>query len=240
VPAIHLRLSAILLSALVIAAPVAAPAAGKARPAPAHVARDWSKTVVATPEGGFRMGNPAARMKLVEYGSLTCSHCADFARTGVPSLISQYVKTGKASYEYRNFVLNGIDVTATLLARCAGPSRFFGMTETLYATQREWVKRFTSLSQADKDSLKALTDSERLVRMGELGGLTAVAARYGVAAPRAAKCLSDKVALDRLGTMAEKASALGVQGTPTFLLNGQNIGTHDWTSLEPVLRRHAA
>ena len=115
----------ILLGLAIIASahPSAAPAAPAANARPA--ARDWSHTVVATAEGGFRMGNPAAKVKLVEYGSLTCGHCANFARAGVASLVGTYVRSGKVSYEYRNFILNGLDVAASLVARCGGASRFF-------------------------------------------------------------------------------------------------------------------
>ena len=76
-----------------------APAANRRKPAP----RDWSRTVAATPEGGFRMGNPNAKVKLVEYGSLACPHCRHFEETGYKPLVQQYVRTGRVSYEFRNF-----------------------------------------------------------------------------------------------------------------------------------------
>jgi protein-disulfide isomerase len=221
----------------------ASTAVADARPAPkvaskpVSIAPDWSKVVSTTPEGGFRMGKATAPVKLVEYGSLTCSHCADFARDGVPPLIANYVKTGKVSYEYRNYVLNGIDVTASLLTRCAGPKGFFGMAETLYSTQASWMGKVTALPTAEKDKLKALPEGDRLDRIAEIAGLIEVAGRYGVPAPRAHACAKDQAAFDRLGTMAEAAEALGVQGTPTFLLNGQNVGTQNWQTLEPMLQR---
>ena len=216
---------------------VAPQATGKPTAQRAGTVKDWSATVVATPEGGFRMGNAAAKVKLVEYGSLTCSHCGHFARDGVPTLIANYVKSGTVSYEYRNYVLNGIDVTATLLARCGGSKHFFGMADALYASQPQWVGKFSGLPAAEKDKLKALPEGARLARIAELGGLIELAGRHGVTPARARACLTDSAALDRLGTMAEAADALGVVGTPTFFLNGQNIGTHTWATLQPVLRR---
>jgi protein-disulfide isomerase len=215
------------------------------RPAPAHAAhpaarppvlRDWTRIVVATPEGGFRMGNPSARVKLVEYGSLTCPHCAAFAREGETALVQNYVKAGRVSYEYRNYVLNGIDVVASLLARCSGPSGFFPMAQTLYATQQEWIGRISGLPQAQKDQLKAMPEAQRLVRLGELGGLTQVAARYGVAPARARQCLADKAGLDRLGKMVEAAGAMGVDSTPTFFINGVNANANTWSAIEPLIR----
>ena len=88
--------------AALIAVPVApAAAAGKAAPK-AAAARDWSRTVAVTPEGGFRMGNPAAHVKVVEYGSLACPHCRHFEETGYRPLVQKYVRTGQVSYEFRN------------------------------------------------------------------------------------------------------------------------------------------
>jgi protein-disulfide isomerase len=213
------------------AAPAAAPA-GTAGPA----ARDWSRTVVATPEGGFRMGNPAAKVRLVEYGSLTCGHCANFAKAGMASLVGTYVRSGKVSYEYRNFILNGLDVAATLVARCGGPGRFFPVADQLYATQGQWMGRVGSLTAAQKAQMNALPENQRLGRMAELVGLTRIAAQHGIGPVQAKHCLADKAAFERLGKIVEAGHALGVDGTPTFFFNGANIGTHTWATLEPILR----
>jgi protein-disulfide isomerase len=211
--------------------------AAPARRAAGPAARDWSRIVVATPEGGFRMGNPAARVKLVEYGSLTCPHCAAFSQTGTPALVASYVRSGKVSYEFRNFVLNGIDVSASLLARCAPPARFFQLVETLYATQPDWVGRIADLPEGQKDALRALPEGQRLSRMADIGGLTEVAARYGVPAARGRQCLADKAGFDRLGRMYEAAQAKGVSGTPTFFVNGVRVDGIGWADVEPALRR---
>ena len=98
------------------------------------------------------MGNPAAKVKLVEYGSLTCGHCATFAKAGMAPLVGTYVRSGKVSYEYRNFVLNGLDVAATLVARCGGPGRFFPVADTLYATQDQWMGRVSDLTDGPEGS----------------------------------------------------------------------------------------
>ena len=216
-----------------------APAADAAPARRAPAGTDWARTVVATPEGGFRMGNPAAKVKLVEYGSLTCGHCAAFAKEGMGSLVGSYVKSGKVSYEYRNFVLNGLDVAATLVARCGGPSRFFVVADKLYATQPRWMGRVSALTAQQKAQLNALPEGQRLGRLADTVGLTALAAQHGIAPAQAKRCLEDPAAVDRLGKMAEAAGALGVAGTPTFLLNGVNIGTQTWATLEPILRESA-
>jgi len=217
-------------ASLSIGSPAAAPKRGAA-------AADWTRTVVATPQGGFRMGNPNARVKLVEYGSLTCPHCRHFAETGVKPLLAGYVKTGKVSYEFRNMVLNGVDVAATLVARCGGAPKFFGMADDLYRTQRTWVGKIGSLSDADKAALEKLPDGARLARIAEYGGIIAIAQRRGIAPARAKACAANGAAFERLGKMYEAALALGVTGTPTFFVNGNKVDGVEWSDLEPALRK---
>ena len=67
------------------------------KPVPAPADGDWTKLVVPTPAGGFMMGNPAAKLHLIEYGALSCPHCKHFDESGVGPLIDNYVKTGKVS-----------------------------------------------------------------------------------------------------------------------------------------------
>jgi protein-disulfide isomerase len=232
-----MRAAAFLLLAGAAAAMPAAAAAPAGRAAQARA--DWSRTVVATPEGGFRMGNPAAKVRLVEYGSLTCGHCANFAKAGMESLVGTYVRSGKVSYEYRSYILNGLDVAATLVARCGGPARFFPVADKLYATQGQWMGRITDLTEAQKAQLNALPENQRLARVAEFAGIPQLAAQHGIAASQSRRCLSDQAALDRLAKISEAAEAQGVQGTPTFLLNDGNIGSHTWATLEPILREAA-
>ena len=229
----------LLLAVLAAGAMVFPAAVAPAQQAQQTAQRDWTRNVVQTPEGGFRMGNPEARVKVVEYLSLTCSHCATFAQNGAPALIRDYVRTGRASLEYRNFVLNGVDVTASLLARCGGTARFFPIAGELLATQPNWMGRVDGLTQAERNQLNALPSGERLAPLAEMIGLTAVAARHGVSAAQARRCLTDEAGLDRLGEMARSASALGINGTPTFLINGARVEVNDWARLEPLIRAAA-
>ena len=223
--------------ALALAAAVPAVAFAIAAPAAAPARQDWAQVVTATPAGGFRLGNPAAPMKLVEYGSMTCPHCAAFAEQGYPKLLAGPIRSGRLSYEFRNLVLNPFDMAAALLARCAGPSKFFPLTDQLYRTQAQWTARFTAMSAADYEALNALPEQQRLQRIAEVGGLAGTAARYGVTPRQAAACLADPagtrrlVELRRLGLEVDK-----VPGTPGFLLNGRLLsGVGDWASLEPRL-----
>lgn len=199
-------------------------------------ARDWTKTVVATPQGGFRMGNPAARVKLMEYGSLTCPHCADFSKSASTPMAAM-IRSGKLSFEFRNYVLNGADVTASLIARCGGPGKFFPIVERMYASQPQWMARLESMTPAQQSSLQSLSAAERFERIADIGGLTRIGAASGIAPQQAKKCLADEASLQRLADMYEAASALGVDGTPTFFINGAKVQAHDWEELEPLIRK---
>ena len=226
----------LLFAAMVTAAALTAATAAAAPHKKAVAARDWTKTVVATPQGGFRMGNPAAKVKLVEYGSLTCPHCADFSRSSAAPMAAM-VRSGKLSFEFRNYVLNGVDITASLIARCGGPGKFFPAIERMYAAQPRWMTKLEAMTPAQEKSLQALAPSERLARIADFGGLTQIGAASGIAPQQAKRCLADEAALKRLGNMYEAATALGVDGTPTFFINGSKVHAHGWSELEPLIRK---
>ena len=235
--------AAVALAAL-IALPLA-PATAAAKTAPkGAAARDWSRTVALTPEGGFRMGNPAARVKLVEYGSLACPHCRHFEETGYKPLVQKYVRTGQVSYEFRNLLLNGPDIAVSLLTRCSGPANFFPMSSVVYANQAAWEGKIqqavNGMSEAQKADMDKMTDQQRIVRYAELGNLTQLGARFGVTPTRARKCLSDPNALRRLLAMTEAANKAGVDHTPTFFITGKVTDAAAWEQLEPLLRQAGA
>ena len=218
-------------------APIAAPAAKPAKRALA--AADWARIVVATPEGGFRMGNPKASLKLVEYGSLTCPHCAHFETEGVPQLVQKYVRSGKVSYEFRNYVRDPYDLAGALLSHCAGPKGYFPLTHRIFAAQAQWTARFAALSPSQYDELEALSGPSKLIRIAAIGGLDAMAAQHGVTPGRARACLSDTKAVDRLTGVRQAASSrYDLQGTPTFVINGKKAeNVSGWATLEPLLAR---
>jgi protein-disulfide isomerase len=227
------------MRALALAVATTALSAGSLAAAPAGqaaAARDWAKTVTLTPEGGYRMGNPDAAVKVVEYGSLTCPHCAEFSNAAKAPLAAR-VRTGKVSFEFRNFVLNGVDATATLLARCAAPAQFFPLVERIYAAQPQWIATFSALTAEQKQKIQALPETQRLVGVADAAGLTQLAAQGGVPVAKAKACLVDDAGLARIGHMYEAAAKLGVQGTPTFFVNGVRVHAHDWAELDAEIRK---
>jgi protein-disulfide isomerase len=224
------RAAAVAVAAMLCLAPAAAIGA-KAAPS-----RDWSRTVAATPEGGFKMGNPKAKVALVEYGSLACPHCRHFEETGYKPLVQQYVRTGRVSYEFRNFLLNAPDISVSLLAHCAGPAKFFPMSEVVYATQPQWIDKVAKMDDAQKAEIEKMSDAQRVVRLGEIAGFPQIAARFGVTPAQARQCLSDPKGLDKLLNMTKTAEGAGINHTPTFLINGKVTDAATWEQLEPQLK----
>jgi protein-disulfide isomerase len=209
------------------AAPVAPPVNG-----------DWSSVVTQTPEGGFAMGNPNAKVKLVEYGSLTCPACAAFEEQGAKPLVDNYVKKGLVSFEFRNYVRDPFDITAALIARCGGTTSFFGLTRALFANQKEWMGKAQTADPAQLQALQNQPPQAQFKAIADITGLPAFAAMRGVPKAKSEACLADPAAASQLVQMnSDAVSNFNVQGTPTFLINGTTAeGGADWKVLEPQIK----
>lgn len=205
-------------------------------PASAKPRTDWARTVVATGAGGFRMGNPAAKVKLLEYGSLACPHCRHFEETGYKPLVDQYVRTGRVSYEFRNLLLNAPDISISLLAHCAGAAKFFPMAQAVYAAQPQWLDKVAGINDAQKAEIEKMNDQQRVIRYAEIADFAQFAARFGVTPARARQCLADPKGLQKLLAITNRAGELGVNHTPTFFINGKVSDAATWEQLEPELK----
>ena len=199
---------------------------------------DWTEAVAPTAAGGFVMGNPDAKVKLVEYGSLTCPHCAAFDKEGVPSLLANYVKNGKVSWEFRNFVRDPFDLTASLVARCNGAKSVFGLTRAIYAAQPEWVAKLQTVPPATMETLSKLPPAQQFPAYAKAAGFQQFAAMRGVPVAKTDACLTDTKEIDRLVQMnSDAVSQYNVPGTPTFLINNTVVpDTASWELLEPKIK----
>lgn len=200
---------------------------------------DWAQVVTQTPAGGFQMGNPNAAVKLVEFASMTCPHCAEFAETGVGPLVDKYVKSGRVSFEVRNFVRDPLDITMSLIARCGGTNRFFPLTDAMFKSQRDFFQKVQGASPEQQQSLAQLPPAQQFAGYAQLAGLQQWAAMRGLPSASQKQCLSNQSEIDRLVQMASDAASEYPEfpGTPTFVINGEmaeNAGT--WAQLEPKLR----
>ncbi len=199
---------------------------------------DWTQVVTETQDGGFMMGNPNAPVKLVEYASLTCPACANFANTGSEPLKNQYVKSGQVSFEIRNFVMNPIDLAATMLVRCQGTGPYFKSVDQLFATQQQWTAAATKMSEADQQRIGALPREQQVAAIAKASGIDTFFRQRGMPEARINSCLADQQAVERLVKMNEVAVERDkVGGTPTFLINGEKVeNVSTWGALEPKLR----
>ena len=200
---------------------------------------DWSTVVTQTTAGGFMMGNPDAPVKLIEFGSMTCPHCADFDETGLQPLMDNYVKSGKVAFEFRNFVRDGMDMAASLVARCNGAQSFFPMTRALFADQRGWMGKIQAAPQQELEALQNLPANQQTGALARLAGFQQFASMRGVPEAKANACLANQDETARLVQMNSDATTQfpEFKGTPTFVLNGKmldNAGT--WQTLEPQIK----
>ena len=200
---------------------------------------DWAQVVTQTPAGGFMMGNPNAAVKLVEYGSLTCPHCREFDETGVQPLIDKYVKSGRVSYEFRNYVRDPFDLAAALITRCNGAKGFFPLTRAMFKDQANWVARLQTMTPEQQQALTTLGPERQFVEIAKAADFQQWAAMRGLPSAKSTACLSDQAEINRLVQMTSDATSEipNFPGTPTFTINGELVeNAAAWQLLEPKLR----
>lgn len=214
--------------------PAAAVVAGKAPPA----GTEWAMVVSATPEGGMRMGNPDAPIKLIEYGSLSCPACAAFSAQGTEPLKSKYIASGKVSWEYRSLLLHAPDLMASLTMKCGGPEPFFALVEGSYATMQTWLGKVAGMPPAEQQRIQTLPIAAQNAALARVSGLDQYATQRGISSEALAQCLADTKKADALMKVRDEAfNKYNVQGTPTFFINNSVVeGVASWADLEPELR----
>jgi protein-disulfide isomerase len=207
----------------------------------APAGKAWTDTVTRTELGGYRMGNPDAKLQLLEYGAISCPGCAQFSVESTEELRAM-VDTGVVAFEFRPFLVHGIqDVPGFLLAACNGTEAFFGLTEQLYAGQREWLGRLSSISEADQQSFATMEPAAQIGFLGGKLGLVDFVKQRGVSEDAAKMCLSDAKSFDALVKQSERASKDdGISGTPAILLNGTRIEPADWKTVKIALKNAGA
>jgi protein-disulfide isomerase len=145
-------------------------------------------------------GQANAPVTVVEYASMTCSHCAAFATKVYPTLKSKYIDTGKAKLILREFPLDPLATAGFMLARCSGDKRE-AMIELLFAQQKNW----------------AFVDKP-------LDGLLNVVKQTGMTQETFERCLKDQALYDKINMVRDRgAEKFGVNATPTFFINGKRV-----------------
>ena len=202
--------------------------------------KQWAEVAVATPEGGFRIGNPDAPLKFVEYASHTCSHCAEFSEKGSGPLTEKYVASGVVSYEIRNLIRDPIDLTIAVLARCSGPEAFHPLADQAWANLAPIFDNVNKNQDAYAAAMQQ-AGAARFQGLAQAAGLYDFFAARGISRDQATQCLSDVNKITEIVNRSEKDSAdLKLTGTPSFFLNGQRIDFTTWEAVEPLLKAAGA
>jgi hypothetical protein len=145
-------------------------------------------------------GAANAPVTIIEYASMTCSHCAHFHEATYPTLKSKYIDTGKVRFTLREFPFDPVAVAGFMVARCAGDKRE-AMIGLLFSQQKNW----------------AFSDKP-------LQGLTALVKQTGMSQEKFDACLQDKALYAKVNEVFEKASKVfKVDSTPTFFINGKKV-----------------
>ncbi|MGD9664419.1 MAG: thioredoxin domain-containing protein [Novosphingobium sp.] len=208
---------------------------------PAPEGARWSDTVTVTPEGGYAMGNPEAPLKLVEYGSLTCSHCAHFAEESAGPLREKYVDSGIVSYEMRNQIHDGLDLTMALMVRCGTPESMPALSEQVWLNLNDIIQKVQSNEAAMQAAMKLEDQTKRYMAIANAAGLSEFFAARGVSQDQLSQCLADPSKAETLVNQSTTQSEqLGVDGTPTFFLNGTRLDGRTWKEVEPALQNAGA
>ncbi|MDB5696602.1 MAG: hypothetical protein JWN21_2145 [Sphingomonas bacterium] len=202
-------------------------------------ARDWSTVAAKTPAGAYVIGNPRAAVKLIEYASYTCSHCAEFSVESDKELKGRLIRTGAVSLEFRHFVFNGIDLAAAILARCTGPRGFAATTGYLFATQGEWLPRGAAFLTANQQRITMYPRAAQIRAMADGAGLTAAVVARGLSPKAVDACFADTAEIDRILAMTANKPA-AITSTPSFYVNGKLVTNAHWAELQPHLRAAGA
>lgn len=204
--------------------------------AAAPKAPNWARTVAVTADGGHLVGNPQAPVKLVEFVSYTCSHCAHYAEESDVPLRAGYVAPGKVSVEVRHFVRDPVDLTVAMLTNCGAPAKFLLNHAAFLRSQSTWMAPIGTLTEAQRDRWEnGAAVARRRAIAGDLRFYQIMQTR-GYDRASVDRCLADEGMARRLADMTQDAKARGVSGTPSFQVNGVLLaGTHNWPVLEMQL-----
>ncbi|MGB1539770.1 MAG: DsbA family protein [Rickettsiales bacterium] len=164
-------------------------------------------------KGDHVLGDVNAPVTIIEYASLSCSHCATFHIETFPDLKKQYIDTGKVVFVYRHFPLNDPALRGAMLAECSG-DKFHTFLKVMFNTQPKWAYSGDYIE-----------------------GLRGLANVGGMSNEKFDACMADKALDTRLiENMQAAANELGVSGTPALFINGEMLtGEANFDTLASII-----
>lgn len=162
------------------------------------------------------LGSVDAPIEVVEYASYTCPHCANFHKSVFKDLKENYIDTGKIKFTYREVYFDRFGLWASMVARCGGDMRFFGITDLLYAEQGEWT-----------GAGDPATIAENLRKIGLKAGLST---------EQLDVCMQDgEKAQTLVAWYEENAKADDISSTPTFIVDGKKESNMNYADFSALL-----
>ncbi len=161
-------------------------------------------------------GAEDAPVEIIEYASYTCPHCANFHQGAYKQLKKDFIDTGKVKFTYREVYFDRYGLWASMVARCAGPDKFFGITDLLYEGQSEWTRAGGPAEIVDE-----------LRKIGRLAGIDN---------DQLEACLQDGTRAQTLvAWYQENAERDGIQATPTFVVNGKKVENQRYDDFKTLI-----
>jgi len=162
------------------------------------------------------MGAEDAPITIVEYASFTCPHCATFHSEVLKPLKADYVDTGKVKFIFRDVYFDRFGLWASMVARCGGTEKFFGITDILMETQSEWSRAGDPVAIAGA-----------LRKTGRLAGLDDDTLQA---------CLEDEDKAKALvGWFQKNAAADNISSTPSLIIDGEMHSNMSYKDLKALL-----
>ena len=162
------------------------------------------------------LGAEDAPVEIIEYASYTCPHCANFHTNVFGDIKKNYIETGKVKFVYREVYFDKFGIWASLVARCGGEEKFFGITDLIYKGQKEWLRAGSDGAIADE-----------LRKIGKLAGI----GQDDIEA-----CLTDgnyiKTLVEWYQANAERDN---IQSTPSFLIDGEPYSNMSYAEFAETL-----
>ncbi|KPA21207.1 Disulfide bond formation protein D precursor [Shimia sp. SK013] len=167
------------------------------------------------------MGAEDAKVTIIEYASFTCPHCASFHSQVLKPLKAEFVDTGKVKFIFRDVYFDRFGLWASMVARCGGQEKFFGIADILMSTQAEWSRA------GDPTAIAGA-----LRKTGRLAGLDDDTLQA---------CLQDEDKAKALvGWYQENAAADDVNATPTLIIDGEKYSNMSYAALKELIEEKLA
>ncbi len=161
-------------------------------------------------------GAEDAPVEIIEYASYTCPHCANFHNDAFKKLKKDFIDTGKVKFIYREVYFDRYGLWASMVARCAGPEKFFGISDLIYEGQPEWTRAGGPAEIVDE-----------LRKIGRLAGIDN---------DQLDACLQDGTRAQTLvAWYQENAERDGIQATPSFIVNGEKVENQSYDDFKKLI-----